>query len=124
MDTEMRKRLGEAAKKFGEIYLENLNKVREIKGKQPLSADVALIDLCLDVAELSFSEGGEWMFKECGGMTVLHDMRRLILAQCKEWMEINTEEYAIIIDGKEYIERNQILADFESDMNKLWEEKK
>ena len=46
------------------------------------------------------------------------------IAQAKEWLAINTEEYARIIDGKEYVERKQLLADFESDMNKLWEEKK
>lgn len=46
------------------------------------------------------------------------------IAQTKEWLAINTEEYARIIDGKEYVERKQLLADFESDMNKLREEQK
>lgn len=119
----MRKRLEEAAKKFGEIYLENLNKVREIRGEQPLSADVALIDLCLDVAELSFSEGAEWMFKECGGMTVLKDMRRLILEQCKNWWKRGSV-WLDLMEVKDSNDLGDLINTFEADMNKLWEEKK
>lgn len=77
-----------------------------------------------------FKAGAEWMFKECGGMTVLHDMRKPILEQCKEWMGkhipcIHTQEGdAIYAHGFRHIPMSSFLADFEADMNKLWEEKK
>lgn len=62
-----------------------------------------------------FKEGGEWMYNECGGITVLHDMRRLILAQCKAWLK---EHYHLF----DHFDKEEVIADFETDMNKLWEE--
>lgn len=73
MDAELRKRLEEAAKEFREIFFNRMNNVRAIKGKAPYKEDNEIMDICLDVAEIAYKEGGEWMFKECGGMTVLRD---------------------------------------------------
>ena len=98
MNTELRKRLEEAAEKYCKDY----GRTGEING--------------YDVT--AFKHGGEWMFQECGGMTVLHDMRRLILAQCKEWFEMESAR-----NGKLVVVDEDLLADFESDMNKLWEDK-
>ena len=71
----------------------------------------------------AFKAGAEWFFKDCGGMTVLHDMRKMILAHCKEWMQ---NYFPDELDGKgfEFVRRDEILADFEADMNKLWEGEK
>lgn len=111
MTEETRKRLNEAAEKYADEYV---------------VGDAAIIvDLIHNVAEGCFIAGAEWMFKECGGMTVLHDMRRLILAQCKAWLKNNAQpKYIFIEDGQPWIVNARLLADFEADMNKLWEGEK
>lgn len=93
----MRKRLEEAAAKY----------VRDWECIISISTKTA------------FRDGAEWMFKECGGKTILHDMRKLILAQCREWLKDNAHDYSFSNEGCD-----ALLADFETDMNKLWEEQK
>lgn len=96
MDEQLRKRLEEAA----------VQDCKDYGNGQVNGRDVT-----------AFIHGGEWMFKECGGMTVLHDMRRLILAQVKEWWK---EHYHLF----EHFDKEEVIADFEADMLKFWEEKK
>lgn len=73
-----------------------------------------------------FCLGGEWMFNECGSMTILHNMWKLILAQCKKWLETNIANQVEMMcaEGPLMMSKEAFLADFEAYMNKLLEEKK
>lgn len=127
MNKDLRKRLEEAARKFKGTYLENLNIVRELKGKEPLSADDELIDLCLDVAELAYKEGAEWMFKEYGGETVLKEMRQTILGQVANWLYKWNQKNAEKFENQERLsltEGTVPVYTLMSDINKLWEGEK
>lgn len=98
MEKELRKRLEEAAKE----------KQREVTPHKDWG----------DV-RYGFNRGAEWMFKECGGETVMKEMRQTILGQVKEWIRKNISLYA----SGEYTITGKI-ADLEADMNKLWEGEK
>lgn len=118
MTEEIRKRLEEA-------FIEWLNEHRDETTIRNYEDET--------LAHFSFNAGGEFMFKECGGMAVLHDMRKLILAQCKEWWKtyykLPDYYHSETRDVQEKMEDDyefhmKVVADFESDMNKLWEKQK
>lgn len=102
MDEQLRKGLEEAAEKDWKTNI--------LRGLKTYNEED--LHLC---ARGCFILGGEWMFKKCGGMTVLHDMRKLILAQCEEWMRDNARNY---VNGVLWTEH--MMSDLETFMNKLW----
>lgn len=67
--------------------------------------DVAIIvDLIHEVAKESFLAGAEYGYKEA-------------IEAAKEWMK---EHYHLF----EHFDKDEVISDFEADMNKLWEEQK
>lgn len=104
----MRKRLEEAAEGYAESrdYAELENEIL-VDDEGNTITKIYTFEQVKD----AFITGGEVMFKECGGMTVLHDMRRLILAQCKEWLKNNIN----------VCNQDEMLEYFETDILKLWE---
>lgn len=103
MTEEMRKRLEEAAENFRGCFLGRMNKCRESKGKEPYSVNNVIIDISLDAAELGYKEGVEHGYKEA-------------IKQATKWLWKQWHQPEFV-----YISTNLIL-DFETDMNKLWEE--
>lgn len=101
MTEELRKRLEEAA--------ENTVSCDRCQTKEWLSNCRAY---CTPIC--AFIRGAEWMWKESGGETVLKDMREIILAQCKEWLNNHW-------DISDYNSIDEFVSDFEADMKKLWE---
>ena len=45
------------------------------------------------------------------------------IEQAKEWLKEQAEMYCCMISGELYFEEDEMLADFEADMDKLWEGK-
>lgn len=112
MTEEMRKRLEEAAEKYA---LEH-------------KAEWLHQNFYVSECEEGFLAGAEWMFKEAGGEMVFREMRRMILAQCKEWLKENfftkVDDNAFLYWDSNFNDITEALADFEADMTKLWEGEK
>lgn len=89
-----------------------------------------------------FTDGAKWMFKEMdakfesvaqsdekgfaqGQEVCAREMRMKIIAQAKEWLETNIANQVEMMcaEGPLMMSKRTFLADFEADMNILWEEK-
>lgn len=107
MDAEMRKKLEEAAKGYADENYE----VDYSAGTTPYS--VGLDEGAHDGAEDGFLAGAEHGYKEA-------------IAQAKEWIQKNVP--IIYTEEGDYVRYKNVpltiyLANFEADMNKLWEDK-
>lgn len=101
MNAELRKRLEEATEKY------------------VLSLSLPSIERTYVATKDDFLAGAEVGYKEA-------------IEQAKEWMEENTETRMpdnedkdfVWVQGVRYEDKGELIARFETDMNKLWEEKK
>lgn len=110
MDTELRKRLEEAAKNFRGYFLGRMNKCRKLKGKEPYYADNEIMDICLDVAEIGYKEGAGYGYKEA-------------IKAVKEWWK-QGHVWLDLMNVKDSNDLGDLINNFEADMNKNWEESK
>lgn len=97
MNTDLQKRLEEAAKEYA---------------KRVVPECISSYEDFFNNTTADFINGAKYSYKEA-------------IEQVKEWLKWNTQPKYIYIEGEGmFIDNAKLLADFEADMNKLWEEKK